>query len=208
MKPVRIIILIVLMIAFLAASSEAGWLIYHKSEFKGKVIDAESKQPIEGAVVVVVYNKSTMSLGAGQLSSIINVRETITDKEGAFSIASYTTIIQPFSWEASASFIIFKPGYGSFPNQRVYPPSMSLPDQEIFFSAGIEIERYLNIYEGSESTFAVLKTGIVELPKLKTRDERLKAEEIGVIDYRSKDLPLLYKALNEEESYLGIPERE
>ena len=50
--------------------------------------------------------------------------------------------------------------------------------------------------------------GIVELPKLKTREERLRASRVGVSGYGSKDLPLLYKALNEEERYLGIPELE
>src|SRR3989338_11661307 len=97
------------------------WMGYHKPAFKGKVIDAATKEPIEGAVVVVVYSKTAIGI-AESYSVTINVRETLTDKNGEFYIPSYTTIIQPLSWEEWASFIIFKPGYGSFPNWRVYPP--------------------------------------------------------------------------------------
>jgi hypothetical protein len=205
MKPVKIIFVIMLITVFSAASSEAGWLIYHKPEFKGKVVDAETKLPIEGAVVVVVYNKTTMGLGAGTISSIINVRETLTDKDGMFRIPSYTTLIQPFSWPSSASFIIFKPSYGNFPDQRIYPPGLSLPDQEIFFSAGIGAERYLETQVGLELKFSTLKTGIVELPKLKTREDRLKSipSPIGEeSDYKKQKL--FIRMLNEENKNLGL----
>ncbi|MBI5674218.1 MAG: carboxypeptidase regulatory-like domain-containing protein [Nitrospirae bacterium] len=174
MKSVGIAILTLIMVGLIATCSEAGWLTYHKPEFKGQVIDAETKQPIEGAVVVAVYNKATMGLGAGSISSIINVQETLTDKDGLFIIPPYTTIIQPFSWEISASFIIFKPGYGTFPKQQKYPPGLSLPDQEIFFSTGVGAERSLKAYVGWRYEDRILKTGIVELPKLKTREERIK----------------------------------
>src|SRR3989338_7708901 len=95
----------------LSSRSFAGWLIYHKPEFKGKVIDAETKEPIEGAVVVVVYNKHTLISGpGGGHSSVIKVKETLTDKKGEFYFPSYTTLIQPNSIEDNAEFIIYKPG--------------------------------------------------------------------------------------------------
>jgi hypothetical protein len=204
MKPVLIFLFVVLVAVLTASSSEAGWLIYHKPEFIGKVVDAETKEPIAGAVVVVIYHKTTLGLGAGTISSIINVRETLTDKDGVFHVPSYTTIIQPFSWESSASFIIFKPGYGNFPAQRIYPPGLGLSEQEIFFSAGIGAERYLEAQVGLELKYATLKTGIVELPKLKTREERWHSSFVGVSGYSEKDLPLLYKAISEEDKALGI----
>ena len=141
MKKVLIFIFLILIIAITSFPSHAFvWMVYHKPAFKGKVIDAETKEPIEGAVVVAVYNKATIGLGAGTLSSVINVREALTDKDGMFRIPSYTTMIQPFSWEISATFIIFKPGYGSFPNYRVKPPmELSNPAIEIFFSSNKEI---------------------------------------------------------------------
>jgi hypothetical protein len=177
---------------------------YHKPEFKGQVIDAENKQPIEGAVVVAVYSKMTMGIPE-HYSSIINVRETLTDKEGKFRIPSYTTIIQPFSWGMSwgerANFIIFKPGYGSFPNRNVYPFGLSLPDQEIFFSAGIGAERLLSAYDADgKYGEKMLKMGIVELPKLKTREEMIKRMLGFPTGYGVKNLPLLYKAYEDEQN--------
>jgi hypothetical protein len=202
MKIVKIIIAAAFLFTFMAASSEAAWLIYHKPEFKGKVIDAETKEPIEGTVVVAVYYKATMGLGAGSISSIINTREVLTDKDGIFRIPSYTTIILPFSWSASASFIIFKPGYGTFPLMQVYPPSLSLPDQEIFFSAGVGAERWLNAYVADwKYEYKTLKTGIVELPKVKTLEQRRKAlMDVDVYGphIKPKELPLFYKMIEEE----------
>jgi len=54
MSSMRIIITALLLVVLMTTSSEAGWLIYHKPEFKGRVLDTETKEPIEGAVVVVV----------------------------------------------------------------------------------------------------------------------------------------------------------
>lgn len=181
------------------------WMVYHKSAFNGKVIEAETKEPIEGAVVVAVYNKATIGLGAGTLSSVINVREALTDKDGMFRIPSYTTMIQPFSWEISATFIIFKPGYGSFPNYRVKPPmELSNPAIEIFFSSNKEIGKEGELVEGEEWWKKYKVTfGIVELPKLKTREERRKAKpapEGEKSDWKKQKQ--LIKLIREEWQYL------
>jgi hypothetical protein len=66
---------IVLLAIVFAAPCPASWLIYHKSEFKGKVTDAETKQPIEGAVVVAKYFKHPIITGpAGGSASIIHIK--------------------------------------------------------------------------------------------------------------------------------------
>ncbi len=193
--------------------SYAGWIIYHKPAFKGKVIDAETKEPIEGAVVVVAYYKTSYMGIVESHSVVINARETLTDKNGEFYIPSYTTIIQPLSSEDMANFIIFKPGYGNFPGYRHTPSGLRPMDQELFFSKktfGKEGE--LELWRRGEKRPELRKFkhtfGVVELPKLKTREERRKASMVGVTGYGSKDLPLLYKTLNEEQRYLGIPESE
>ena len=217
MKKVLIFIFLILIITITAFPSHAFWWMgYHKPAFKGNVIDAETKEPIEGAVVVVVYNKATIGLGAGALSSIINVREVLTDKEGMFRISSYTTIIQPFSVEDEANFIIFKPGYGSFLYWRVSPPKNLMMynenwrfiDFEEFFSS--EFGAVKEVW-GKEAWVmgAVLQKikvtfGLVELPKLKTREERLRNIPGGPTDMGAKKLPLFYKLINEERKNLGL----
>jgi hypothetical protein len=186
-----------------------AWLVYHKPEFRGKVIDVETKEPIEGAVVVVVYKKHSLISGpGGGYTSVVNVKETLTDKKGEFHFPSYTTVIQPNSVEDYTEFIIYKPGYGNFPGQRITPPiGMSSDDVEIFFSKEIgsqgEAETLL-ITAGNKSEWKWVKItfGIVELPKLKTKEERLKARMIGVTGYTLKELPLLYRAIGEKDNFL------
>ncbi len=216
---VRYKLLLVLIIAgillSLAAKSQAGWLIYGKPEFKGKVIDAETKEPIEGAVIVAVYSKKAIRIAPESVSITIDVKETLTNKEGNFLIPSYTTIIDPFAWSKEVNFIIFKPGYGSFPDWRIRPPrgmGMEITFEK-FFSGEVGVEKEVWVTTdpwkiGAESKKEKVAFGVVELPKLKTRDERRKASRVGVTGYRSKDLPLLYKTLNEEQRYLGMPESE
>ncbi|MEK6683280.1 MAG: carboxypeptidase-like regulatory domain-containing protein [Nitrospirota bacterium] len=130
-KTIGLMVLFVTILFMLPDAGHAGWLIYHKPAFHGRVIDAETKEPIEGAVVVASYLKTTLG-PAHSGSSVFNVRETLTDKAGEFHIPSYTTIIQPFSWSEwsdKVTFIIYKPGYGSYPTYHsflIYPIKESL----------------------------------------------------------------------------------
>ena len=182
-----------------STSCFAWWFIYHKPAYMGKVIDSETKEPIEGAVVVAMYYKYPIISGPGGGSaSIMHIKEALTDKNGKFRIPSYTTIILPLSTEDQAEFIIYKPGYGRFPHERVSPPKpMSSPAIERFFwkeSFGKQGEIILD--------FGPLKKGygtygVVELPPLNTLKERLRAVPSPPTD-KIKDTPLLYKAINEE----------
>jgi hypothetical protein len=92
----------------ITTSARADWILYHKPEFSGKIIDIDTKVPIEGLVVGVQYQKATLGLGAGQITSIINVQEALTGKDGNFKIPTYTTLIQPFSWKIPTTCIIFQ----------------------------------------------------------------------------------------------------
>ncbi len=187
----RIMLLLILTILTLSMTG----CVYHKPEFIGQILDKETKQPLEGAVVVAVYNKQAMGCGAGAISEIIDVREALTNSEGRFRIPSYTTSMMPiFTRDSGATFIVFKPGYASL--------------------SGLNLEEYLSKKTGKAAELPLLymsekiglAPGVVELPKVRSREARLSAAGIG--GFHSKDLPLLNKTLKEEEKYLGIPERE
>jgi len=201
MKHLLFNLAIALVLVIISSQAYAGWLIYHKPEFHGRVIDAETKEPIEGAVVVVIYNKITYAI-IEQGTSAIKVKETLTDKNGNFSFPSYTTLIQPFSLEYAAEFIIYKPGYGNYPNNPI-THGFDVYNCELFFtketgSAG-ELEGLVN----RKLTKIKVIFGIVELPELKTKEERLRAR-ITMPEYGPKGLPLLYKELNDEAKRFGI----
>jgi len=136
----KIIILLVLAMALFSnlSSSCAGWLLYHKPTYRGKIVDAETKKPIEGAVVVAVYRKQTLISGpGGGYSTIIKIRETLTDEKGEYYIPTYFTIIQPLSIEDDVNFIIFKAGYGSV-TQSLYDSMfvVSATPEGLFFLHG------------------------------------------------------------------------
>lgn len=221
MANLKVVLFMFVFLSFVATPSHAFWWMgYHKPAFQGKVIDAETKEPIDGAVVVVIYKKYPIISGPGGGSqSIMDIKETLTNAKGEFNFPSYTTIIQPFSIEGSADFIIFKPGYGSFPDGRVSPPKMWLHDVppgnsrywdrnlsfEEFFSG--EVGRVKELWasepwgmDEKQPQKTNLAMGVVELPKLKTREE-MERRMLGFpTDFGPKELPLLYKAYEEEKT--------
>lgn len=64
---------------------------------KGKIIDADTKQPIEGVVVLGIWYDEILT-PAGSISQYHDAKETVTDKNGDFIIKGTT-------------FMIFKAGY-------------------------------------------------------------------------------------------------
>lgn len=180
------------------ATSEAGWLIYHESELKGQILDIDTKQPIEGAVVVVVYQTATPGLGAGQGSSCIDVREALTDKEGKFLIPSYTTIIQPFSWKIPGEVIIYKAGYASLTSLQGVRPSRFV---------GMEATEREGTWRQSELKYKLRSNGIVELPKIETWEDRRRANSVDAgSDCRDKTT-ILKKLVDEEDEDLRKKQR-
>jgi len=119
--------------------------------YSGKVIDAETKEPIEGAVVVFVWMKR-VNLLVQNRQMYEAAKETMTDKNGEFKLSGYTlTNIFAYFGVQPPWIIIFKPGYGDFPWHRAYPPRG-------------DKSRNLLEYFGAN--------GLVELPKMNSQNER------------------------------------
>lgn len=195
MKHLIASIIFITIIVFFTVSAFAGWLIFHKSAFRARVIDAETKEPIEGAVVVVVYEKHVYG-PAGGYSSVVKVKEALTDKKGEFFFPSYTTGIHPFSREDYADFIIYKPGYGNFPNFQVSPPTFV--DWDKFFSEDYGTKKVVR----KRSKSATVTFGVVELPRLRTWKERRKANPSSISDIPKSKWPLLNEMIEKEDKWL------
>lgn len=165
--------------------------------WKGKIIDVETKEPLEGAVVVAVWLKAWRT-PAGDNTYVYEVKEALTDKEGRFEIPSYTPInlLPILTYMRTPYFIIFKPGYLSIEWHH-----------EKYFLEG-SIEKPTGEFEWlyNKDIKYRLAPGLIELPKLKTREERLRAITYPSGDVRSKDIPLLYKAINDERRRYGLEE--
>lgn len=110
-----VVILLSMFVISTIALSSGGWIIYYESAFEGKVIDAETKEPIEGAVVVAIYKVSVYGFFHSG-SAGVDVQETLTNSNGEFHISSNIFFYPwPFSGGERTRFIIFKPGYGPYP---------------------------------------------------------------------------------------------
>jgi hypothetical protein len=103
--------------------------------YYGKVIDAETKEPLEGVAVLAVFY--TQQYGpAGSSSHYVDAKETVTDMNGEFKIPSLTvtTFRIGHSFEPYAMFLIFKPGYGHYPDSKgikpMFIPNGTLPEDE------------------------------------------------------------------------------
>lgn len=195
MKSIIVAFVVVLVLAFSFSTSNA-WLIYHKPEYRGGVIDAETKAPIEGAVVVVVYYQERIigNVG-GAVTRILDAKEILTDNKGEFYFPSYT-VFTPFWSEHFTGFLIYKPGWQGFAQS-----ALDGPMTEKFFSTDV-IGKEGEIRSGQDHWKGAL--GVMELERAKTREERLRAKPAPPDDFTSKELPLFIKIINEERNNLGL----
>lgn len=208
LKLLAIFIILIGFIILIETSAFAGWLVFSKPAFRGKVIDAETKEPIEGTVVVAVYNKHVYGPSGGY-RTVVKVKETLTDKNGEFYFSAFSTVIHPFSKEDYTTFIIYKPGYGRLPHNRTHSLTrVSLETVEKYFYAeSFGKKGKVNVLEhGKRNSVREVTFGVLERMPLKTRKERLRATPSTPTDYRSKKLPLLFKAINEEHRRFGLGE--
>ena len=158
--------------------------------FKGKVIDAETKEPIEGAVVVAVWHEEAAT-PTGSTSEPKDVKETLTDKNGEWIIKGprgkkMGDIMAIFSFLTGTYFtnpplfIVFKPGYCSY-------------------TAGFGIEackmKPSGIGDGET----------IELRKLTNREDRLRAIPSTAWGELAKQTELI-RLIKEEHRNLGLKE--
>lgn len=90
-----------------------GPFYYSAEDVHGTVIDEETGQPIEGALVVAVWSLETI---ARRPAGFLHAQETLTDRQGRYSIRGFSRKRRPFlSWfrEQDPRIMVFKYGYNS-----------------------------------------------------------------------------------------------
>ncbi len=105
----KLVFLSVLVITvFLTITTGCAYIIRYDGPYEGQVIDADTKQPIEGVVVHGIWYKEVPNV-AGSSSTFYDAKETVTDKNGEFKIPGLGLKI--FSYVGTMNFVIFKSGY-------------------------------------------------------------------------------------------------
>jgi len=199
-KSALTVLMSLLLIVFLNTTCFGGWLIYSKSGFKGRILDAETKEPIKGVVVTAAYWADALVGGPGGGNpKIIHIKEALTDEKGEFTIPSYKTILNPIYIEDHVIIYIYKRGYASCPNFYPKPYPTNYIGLTILFSGEIGAERVVKIK--NESRTVTITNGILELPKLTTWQERRKARH-GELSAKPEYWPLLHKMIEEEDEWL------
>lgn len=81
--------------------------------WKGRVVDAETGQPLEGVVLLMYWERYEASLGGWAGGELVAAEETVTDAEGRFSIRSHWSYTIPGVIKVNTpEAVIFKRGYG------------------------------------------------------------------------------------------------
>jgi hypothetical protein len=168
---------------FIAAPAQSQlyerYLRGHHGPYKGRVIDAETKRPLHGAVVLAVWDRE-IPLVIQSNTVFYAAREVLTDINGEFVITAKDIEADAPSRTLRPRFVIFFPGYGYYPNYQVAPTG---------FIGGN--------FEG--------KGTLVELPKLKAMDDRLAVvDKLPPVLVPYEKMPNLLQFLNTERVNLGL----
>ena len=159
--------------------------------FKGKVVDTDTKEPIDEAAVLAVYYVTEASI-MGSNSYVVDGQDTVTDKNGEFKLPRKRRWFVLQRGYPRGKLIIFKPGYGAFPRHQ---RSVAVEENKGWPPSGKHI--------------------VCELPKLSTKEERRRklpgAYSFDEIPYTQQEK--FIKTINKEAIDLGIspyplPEKE
>ncbi len=152
---------IILFFTFILLSTSAC-----ATTFKGRVIDADIREPIEGAVVVASWSEERATV-AGPTSRFKDVKETLTDENGEWAIKgpkgskggnirAIFTFLTGTYYTRPPLFVVFKPGYCPWPRK---------------FMIEVCKEKTKTYNFGNSSNIGE----ILELPKLTRREDRQRA---------------------------------
>lgn len=153
-----------------------------RGPYRGQVVDAETKAPLSGAVVVARWLRDRV-YPFHSVAENYAVREAITDSGGRFHLEAKDVEEGAPRRTYHPEFFIFTPGYGSYPKMHASPKG---------FTGGI-FER-----DGT----------VVELPRLMAREERRKHLLLfgpgSFSDRPFKELPQLMRGVNAERIAVGL----
>ena len=162
-----------------------GWDRYldrPRGPYRAQVVDAQTKAPLAGAVVVALWLRDRV-YPFHSVSENYAVRETVTDADGRFVLDAKDVEERAPRRTYHPEFLIFLPGYGSYPWHQVSPRG---------FAGGI-FER---------------PGMLVELPRLEGQEERrIHLQSISPASFSEqpfKDLPELMRRLNHERPVVGL----
>ena len=180
--------LILLSVAVLAALSACA---HSDGPYRGKVVELDTGNPIEGAVVAGQWDIDQFP----NLQRICDTKETLTDKNGEFELPKGWCVGIPFVELHKPSIVIFKPGYLGYP-----PLGASQEDRKA------QMPDFTGHEFKDKKQYIVIKLG---RPKTRREQEFTVSHAEGLFhDGNSlRKLSNLLMLTNEESRSLGLGER-
>ena len=165
-----------------------GFLYHSEGPYRGKVIDLDTQEPIEGAVVAGVWVLEF------NFTPFCDAKETVTDKNGEFFLPKASCFtLWPLAEMNRMDIIVFKPGYLG------YPPLGPSPEERRARMPGFTGHEFQNKKE-----YNIIKLG---RPKTRMDNELTHSHaQIFTFDECYDRLPVLLKLVNEEARNLGFGE--
>lgn len=160
----------------------ASWPAAAAGPYRGRVVDAETKEPLVGAAIVMYWLIELRY--PGHPWRFGDAEEAVTDANGEFAIGEHPPrTFNPLEHVDGPYLIIFQPGYGYFPMSHVAPrPRAGWP-------VVVEMMKRERV--------------AIELPKLKSRKERVAvAEEVDPLAVPREKIPYFYRLLKSEDRRL------
>ena len=166
--------------------------IHSDGPYRGKVVELDTGNPIEGAVVAGLWYIDKFP----NLQRICESKETLTDKNGEFELpTAWCFYGVPLGKLHKPWVVVFKPGYLG------YPPLGASPEER---------KSHMPDFTGGEFTDRK-KYSTIKLGRPQTRSERLftvsDAEALFTDDNSIRKLPNLLELTNVENKALGLGER-
>jgi len=150
----------------LLALSYPAVCAYALGPWKAQVVDAETKQPLAGVVVVAVWKKYLPVEGTIGIFEYVDSTEEVTGGDGQFVISARNFSAANSHILDEPDFYFFKAGYGQwrYQGEEGWLKLNPAEKKKRYEEAGRQ-------FEGKGVT--------IEMPPLKTREERLKFFQSG-----------------------------
>ncbi len=174
------------MVVFVVLLTTVSTVTHEYGPYYGKVVDAETKAPIEGAVLVLVFFTNKYGSPGGPVGHQVDVKEAVTDKNGEFRTPAYRYFkYRIFStWDPNPMATIYKSGFGCYRDHK-----QAKLDVEIVPSYTLPARQYTTAF----------------LPKLLTIEERMAPGSRCTMPTTSYDqTPLYAKEVNVERKARGL----
>lgn len=177
---------VVVLVAVLSLGFVSPGLVCAKT-YHGQLVDAETGEPLEGAVVVVVWHTEPR-IAMDPPEYFHDAKEALTDAQGKFRLEASPAINwNPFMAIKDPNIVIFKPGYEPFALLRTLT------------------RQGFKSFEDVDQAFR--KGTTIKLPKLKTREEMLKFAYTGALGFGPapyEKISNLMRAMNIHRKTLGL----